>query len=101
MPKFSVGEICEAFSGPDECWVDCEIVGIGNSFGLKEIPDDPPNDYTISIQGIKNINNPHGYWLAAEYNLRKKPKQQDDKAADEDFTRDLMELLGKPAKETS
>jgi len=71
--KYKVGEICECKGDKEplnNCWVECEIVHIGNPREQYN-GSHHPADYTIDIPGTPA---PSGqpYWLAAEVSLRKK-----------------------------
>ena len=65
MIQFSIGEIAEYFSEPDDNgkyhggWVDCQIIGKFENFWLIDIPGDPTS-------------NSDKHWATLEKNLRKK-----------------------------
>ena len=90
--KYSVGEKgmeCLPWTGE---WQDCEIVAIGWSSGGKRA------DYRINVPTQVDPENGGTMYGANEKYLRKKPQQKDDKAADEEFIKELNNLLNLEVK---
>lgn len=79
MGNYIVGEICEAETG-NGSWVECEILHIGNPFGLMSAFQD---DYTVEAPGCLNPGRGDCIWVAQESLLRKKRPPQSDEAEDE------------------